>query len=48
MKLALSARVTCDPKKVLEDRWAHDMSHRIAECLRKVLKAEAQKKARKT
>ena len=36
MKLALSARITCDPKRVLENRWVHDTAHVF---LHSVLKA---------
>ena len=27
MKLALAAKITCDPKRVLENRWVHDTAH---------------------
>jgi hypothetical protein len=27
MKLALAAKIKCDPKRVLEDRWVHDTAH---------------------
>lgn len=27
MKLALSAKITCDPKHIRESRWAHDTAH---------------------
>jgi len=36
MKLALAAKITCDPKHLLESRWAHDTAHVM---LRSVLKA---------
>jgi hypothetical protein len=29
MKLALSAKITCDPKRIRESRWAHDTAHVI-------------------
>jgi hypothetical protein len=37
MKLALSAKITCDPKRVLENRWVHDTAHVF---LHSVLKAQ--------
>lgn len=35
MKLALSAKITCDPKRVLENRWVHDATHVLADAVRK-------------
>ena len=37
MKLALAAKITCDPKRVLENRWVHDTAHVF---LHSVLKAQ--------
>jgi hypothetical protein len=37
MKLALAAKITCDPKRVLESRWVHDTAHVF---LHSVLKAQ--------
>jgi hypothetical protein len=37
MKLALAAKITCDPKRVLENRWVHDTAHAF---LHSVLKAQ--------
>ncbi|MDE2509971.1 MAG: hypothetical protein KGL74_02500 [Elusimicrobia bacterium] len=37
MKLALSAKITCDPKSIRENRWAHDTAHLF---LHSVLKAQ--------
>ena len=37
MKLALSAKIKCDPKRVLENRWVHDTAHVL---LHSVLKAQ--------
>ena len=37
MKLALAARIKCDPKRVLENRWVHDTAHVF---LHSVLKAQ--------
>ena len=39
MKLALAAKVTCDPKRVLENRWVHDTAHAF---LHSMLKAQRQ------
>jgi len=47
MKLALSARIKCDPRRILADRWVHDTAHDMADSIRKALKAPARKKARK-
>jgi hypothetical protein len=37
MKLALAAKIKCDPKRVLENRWVHDTAHAF---LHSVLKAQ--------
>ena len=37
MKLALAAKITCDPKRVLSSRWVHDMAHTL---LHSVLEAQ--------
>jgi len=37
MKLALAAKITCDPKRVLENRWVHDTAHAL---LHSVLQAQ--------
>ena len=37
MKLALAAKIKCDPKRVLENRWVHDTPHAL---LHSVLKAQ--------
>lgn len=29
MRLAYTAKLTVDPKKVLESRWAHDAAHML-------------------
>lgn len=47
MKLALAARVTCDPKRILENRWTHDAAHIIADNLRRARKDEKARRARK-
>ena len=43
MKLALSAKVTCDPKRLLADRWAHDTAHVF---LQSILRARHETAAR--
>lgn len=35
MKLALCAKVTIDPRRLLKSRWVHDTAHRIVDNLRK-------------
>ena len=35
MKLALCAKVTIDPRRLLRNRWVHDTAHRIVDSLRK-------------
>jgi hypothetical protein len=37
MKLALAAKIICDPKHIRESRWAHDTAHHF---LHSVLKAQ--------
>jgi hypothetical protein len=44
MKLALSARITLDPKRILSDRWAHDQAHSLVAARRRAL---ARKRRRK-
>jgi len=39
MKLALSAKITCDPKRVLENRWVHDAAHVLADAVLKARRA---------
>jgi|GEM_PF-1830155 len=46
MKLALSARVICDPKHVLENRWVHDTAHVLADSLRRARQDAAARKAK--
>jgi hypothetical protein len=36
MRLADTAKLTVDPKKVLESRWCHDTAHAMLEAVRKV------------
>ena len=48
MKLALAAKITCDPKRVLENRWVHDTAHVFLHSVLKAQRAAAGKgKARK-
>ncbi|MCR4296090.1 MAG: hypothetical protein NUW21_11200 [Elusimicrobia bacterium] len=35
MKLALCAKVTISPRRLLKSRWVHDTAHRIVDTLRK-------------
>lgn len=35
MKLALCAKVTIDPRRLLKNRWIHDTAHKIVDSLRK-------------
>jgi|CXWL01.1.fsa_nt_gi hypothetical protein len=35
MKMALSARLTIDPQRLLRNRWVHDTAHRIITSVRK-------------
>jgi len=35
MKLALLAKVTIDPRRLLRNRWVHDTAHKIVDSLRK-------------
>lgn len=48
MKLADTVRVTCDPKRLLEDRAVHDAAHLIADGLRRAKRAEPRRKNRKS
>jgi hypothetical protein len=43
MKLALAAKIKCDPKRVLENRWVHDTAHVF---LHSVLKAQREAAAK--
>ena len=47
MKLALSVRVTCDPRHVQDSRWVHDATHIIADNLRRARAIEARRKQRR-
>ncbi len=48
MMLALTAKVSLDPKRVLEDRWVHDTTHALAESILKARRAaRGRDKARK-
>ncbi|MEQ1919496.1 MAG: hypothetical protein ABL955_09865 [Elusimicrobiota bacterium] len=35
MKLALCAKVTINPRRLLTSRWVHDTAHRIVDSLRR-------------
>lgn len=43
MKLALAAKIKCDPKRVLENRWVHDTAHVFLHSLLKAQRAAAAK-----
>lgn len=48
MKLALAARIVCDPKHLLESRWVHDTAHVLVDAVRKAQGDSARRgKARK-
>ncbi len=36
MRLAYTAKLTVDPKRLLEDRWVHDTAHALLTSVRKV------------
>ena len=36
MRLAYTAKLTVDPKKLLESRWVHDTAHALLTSVRKV------------
>jgi len=43
MKLALAAKIKCDPKRVLENRWVHDTAHVFLHSVLKAQRAAAAK-----
>lgn len=43
MKLALSARLTIDPKRLLRSRWVHDTAHAMVSSVRKAKDAAGRK-----
>lgn len=48
MKLALAAKITCDPKRVRESRWVHDTAHVLLESILKARwSAEGRRQARR-
>ena len=44
MKLALTAKLTIDPKRLLTSRWVHDMAHALVTSVRKARDAGAGRK----
>ena len=44
MKLALSAKLTIDPKRLLRSRWVHDTAHAFVASVRKAKDAVAGRK----
>ena len=48
MKLALTVKISCDPKRVLSNRWVHDTTHVFADSILKARRANViRKKIRK-
>ena len=48
MMLALTAKISCDPKRVMENRWVHDTTHVLADTVLKARRAALSRdKARK-
>ncbi len=45
MKLALSAKLTIDPKRLLRSRWVHDTAHKLVSTVRKA-KDQASRRGR--
>jgi hypothetical protein len=43
MKIALAAKIKCDPKRVLEDRWVHDTAHVFLDSVQKAQRTAAGK-----
>jgi hypothetical protein len=46
MRLADTAKLTVDPKRVLESRWCHDTAHAMLDAVRKV-RSGGKRRARK-
>jgi hypothetical protein len=40
MKLALSAKVTIDPRRLQKSRWVHDTAHLLVDAVRRARTAE--------
>lgn len=47
MTLALSAKVTCDPKRLLESRWVHDTAHAFVHSILRARRAADKPKTRR-
>ena len=47
MKIALAARIVCDPEHLLKDRWAHDTAHALAQNVLKARRAAVRKRKRR-
>ncbi len=41
MKLALTAKISCDPGHVLKSQWVHDTTHVLADTILKARRAAA-------
>jgi hypothetical protein len=48
MRLADTAKLTVDPKRVLESRWVHDTAHVLLDSVRKARDGGRRREARKT
>ena len=44
MKIALSAKITLNPKRILTDRWAHDQAHTMVRAKRRALSRKRRRK----
>jgi hypothetical protein len=47
MRLAHTAKLTVDPKKLLESRWVHDTAHALLSSVRKARGDGRRREARK-
>lgn len=48
MRLAQTAKLTVDPKRVLENRWVHDTAHVFLASVRRARISDRQREVRKT
>ncbi|MDX6770423.1 MAG: hypothetical protein SF051_12885 [Elusimicrobiota bacterium] len=48
MRLANTAKLTVDPKRVLESRWVHDTAHALLTSVRKARDGDRRRESRKT
>lgn len=47
MKLALLAKVTIDPRRLLKSRWIHDTAHLLADSVRKAKEEAGRRESRR-